>query len=394
MALTHHLKSKLSPVRQFLHESAPHFLLAGSRGHLGKDIAREFRFDKLMAQELVLPVPEAVKDKRSHSAPVGTAFDYRVRMMLGGFTLEGTVALIGLQTFQQNTLGVRRGKHMARVLTEAFALASEQTDDGTEEDRDRLSVVLAWCESFYRAGVYTVIEGSLGKQLRKVASGADLLEAIDPLILSDLSALRAGATDQIKHWSQAIEAGMRFEPNPSFSGSGMVGGADADWMIGDTLVDCKSTEQLTNPWIRDAVFQLLGYTLLDFDDALRIRRLAIWLPRRRALQTWNLDQILERPAEEALPDLRNQFQETLRAWHQQMAEEAKARREAWAKWREEFDAEMKRQEEAEAAKAEERRTKRREADRKRREAKRAAVRIGESVQPAASDRVSQTTDSI
>lgn len=262
---------------------------------------------------------------------------------------------------------------MTQVLTEAFLLASEQAEDGTEEDRDRLSIVLAWCESFYRAGVYTVVEGSLGKQLRKVASGADLLEAIDPLMLSDLAALRAGATDQIEDWSQVIGAGMRFEPNPSFSGSGMVGGADADWMIGDTLIDCKSTEQLTNPWIRDMLFQLLGYALLDFDDALRIRQLAIWLPRRRALQTWSLDRILERPAEQALPELRASFQTTIQAWHEQMAEEAKARREAWAKWREEFDAAMKRKEQAEAVEAEERRAKRREADRKRREAKKAAA---------------------
>ncbi|GLJ62225.1 hypothetical protein GCM10017576_23550 [Microbacterium barkeri] len=376
MALTHHLKNTQSPVRQFLYDSAPHFLLAGSRGHLGKDIAREFRFDELTARKLDLPIPEAVKDKRSHAGPIGTAFDYRVRMMLGGFAVGNTVALRGLEHFQLHTEGIRRGKHMARVLDEALLIADQAAQSGTDEDQDRLAIVLAWCESFYRAGIYAVVEGTLGKQLRKAKNGADLLALIDPLMLADLAALRTGAAEQVAEWNRAIDAGGRFEPNPVFAGSAMVGGADADWMIGDTLIDCKATERLTNPWIRDTLFQLLGYTLLDFEDALRIRWLGIWLPRRRAFQSWSLGEILERPADEALPDLRARFQQTLREWHEQMAAEAKARREAWAKWREEFEAEMQRREEEEAAKAEERRAKRREADRKRREAKKAEAPAG------------------
>jgi hypothetical protein len=59
-------------------------------------VAAEFRFDELLAHDLVIPIPEGVKDKRLHAAPVGTAFGYRARMMLGDFVLEETVAMTGL----------------------------------------------------------------------------------------------------------------------------------------------------------------------------------------------------------------------------------------------------------------------------------------------------------
>ncbi|MGX1792258.1 hypothetical protein ACWIDW_04865 [Microbacterium sp. NPDC055312] len=371
MALTHHLKSKLSPVRPFLANIAPQLALAGSRGNIGREAARELRFNSLTAHQLAVSIPREVEDKRSHGAPVGTAFDYRARMMLGGFALEETVAVAGLEYFSRSTTGISRGKHMARMLTEGLALADAEGNISDPEALDRLAVVLAWCESFYRAGVPTVVRGSLGRQLRKAKSAEMLLESIDPMMLKDLAALRAGSIDQIDAWIQAITSGLRFEPNPVFTGSGLVGGADGDWILGDTLIDCKSTETLTNPWIRDTLFQLLGYALLDLDDSLAIRQIGIWLPRRQALQTWSLDEVLGEPADTALPRLRSDFESTIQAWNEERLAASRARREAMAKWREEFVAEMRRREEAELAREEERKAKRREADRKRREAKKA-----------------------
>lgn len=378
MALTHFLKNKQSPVRQFLDEAAPRLSLAGSRGGIGFEVAREFRFHELTIAGLVVPIPDGVEDRRAHAAPVGTAFDYRARMMLGGFDAHHTLALKGLQYFQQNTKGVRRGRHMVQVLADAFELANEQALSGDEIDRDRLAVVLAWCETFYRAGIYSVTQGSLGKQLRKAESGAALLQTVEPLMLTDLAELRANSEQQIEHWRIAVAGGARFEPNPDFSGSSLMGGADADWMVGDALIDCKTSERLTNFWLRTTLFQLLGYALLDFEDSLSIRQVGIWLPRRRALQLWSLDELLQRPAEEALPQLREDFQNTLEAWHEEMAARYRAERERMAEWRIAMEAEQEARAAAEAVKAEERRAKRREADRRRREAKRAAAAVAAS----------------
>ncbi|MBD8583777.1 hypothetical protein IFT90_04300 [Frigoribacterium sp. CFBP 8766] len=373
MALTHHLKDRHSPVRQFLEKSAPRLALAGSPGPLGREVADEFSFYRLTSRALTVPIPAGVEDKRTHASPVGMALDYRVRMMLGGSWVDGTTAQIGLQRFQNNTKGIRYGRRMAQVLADALELAVQQAEAGTDEDQDRLAVVLAWCESFYRAGIHALIRGSIGKQLRNADSPAVLLESIDPLIILDLAALRRSSTSQIGQWSSAVQGGSRLELNPDFDGSGAVGGADADWLIEDTLIDCKATEQLGNAWIRKTLFQLVGYTLLDFDDSLKIRQIAIWLPRRQALQVWSLAELLRAPVEQALPELRASFEAMLRAWHEQMHEESVARREAIAQWREEMEARWAAEEAAEALMVEERRARRREADRKRRKAKKAAA---------------------
>ena len=378
MALTHHLKDKQSPVRQFLEKSAPRLVLAGTPGFLGREVAEEFHFHHLTGHGLAIPIPGGIEDKRTHAGPVGMAFDYRVRMMLGGSAVNGTTAQIGLQLFQKSTKGIRYGRRMAQVLADALELAAQRAEGGTEEDRDRLAVVLAWCESFYRGGVHMVIRGSLGKQLRNADSPVALLDSIDPLILLDLAALRRNSKSQIERWSAAVKEGSRLELNPDFDGSGAVGGADADWLIGDTLIDCKSTEQLGNAWIRKTLFQLVGYTLLDFEDNLKIRQLGIWLPRRQAFQIWNLDEILGAPAERALPELRSSFEAMLRAWHAQMAEERRLRREAWERWREAMEVQWAAKEAAEALKAEERKVRRREADRIRREAKKVAALLAPS----------------
>jgi hypothetical protein len=373
MALTHHLKDKQSPVRQFLERSVPRLVFAGIPGPLGRVVADEFRFYRLTSHTLTVPIPAGVEDKRIHASPVGMALDYRVRMMLGGSWVEGTTAQRGLQHFEKHTKGIRYGRRMAQVLADGLELAVQQAQAGSEEDRDKLAVVLAWCESFYRAGVYTITRGSLGQQLRNAEGPAALLESIDPLILLDLAALRQSSKSQIEQWSSAVQAGSRLDLNPDFVGSGAVGGADADWLVGDTLIDCKATEQLGNAWIRRTLFQLVGYALLDFEDLLKIRQIAIWLPRRQALQVWSLDELLGAPVEQVLPELRASFEAMLRAWHEQMAEESRVRREAFAKWREEMEAQWAVEETAEALKVEERKAKRRDAERRRREAKKAAA---------------------
>jgi hypothetical protein len=167
---------------------------------------------------------------------------------------------------------------MAKVLTEALDLSCQKVETGNEGDLDRMSLVLAWCESFYRAGIGTVVDGNLGKQLRTAENGAGLLDSIEPRMIADIAALRVSAVPQVNSWNAEVTDGARFEPNPNFVGSDLVGGADADWMVGDVLIDCKTSERLTNPWIRNTLFQLLGYTLLDFEDSLHIRQLAIWVP--------------------------------------------------------------------------------------------------------------------
>jgi len=96
-----------------------------------------------------------------------------------------------------------------------------------------------------------------------------------------------------------------------FEGSWAVGGADADLAVGDLLVEVKTREQVTRPWLREALLQLVGYVLLDLGDEHRIRRVGMLLPRQTHMQTWTVSDLLGDDADHSLPRLRPRFRSTL-----------------------------------------------------------------------------------
>lgn len=326
MSLTSLLKVSNSPVYSFMRYAFPLFCEAGTRGNRGKDVALGYNFDVLMSRELLFPIPDGVESRKGHASQIGTAFDYRARSMLGDFDPQRSIAAIGLKFLQDDALTDADLVAPSIVLTQAFEIASERASAGSAADLDLYCLVLAMGESIARGGVYMVMDGKLGDQLRDAGSGNELLDSIDPLKLLDMESLRLGAEDQIFEWRTSMGEGLALNPNPTFQGSPLVGGADADWMIGDTLIECKTTESIANYRIRDFVLQLLGYALLDFDDALGIRSVGVWMPRRPAFQSWTLDEIIGSSAESVLPELRKKFRWGLEQWR----EEKERRRKAFA----------------------------------------------------------------
>jgi hypothetical protein len=79
-----------------------------------------------------------------------------------------------------------------------------------------------------------------------------------------------------------------------------VGGADADFVLDGHLVELKTTSKLTAAEVRTTLRQLLGYTLLDFDDALAIRHLDVFCPRFGYLETWPIWSLLRPPGNNQL----------------------------------------------------------------------------------------------
>jgi hypothetical protein len=144
----------------------------------------------------------------------------------------------------------------------------------------------------------------LGRRIKRAKNAVDLMMSIDESLIIDIARMRNTVEPLLDEWNQYIEAGGFYVPNPRFLGSIAVGGADADWVVGDMLVDLKTREEITSPWIRDALFQLLGYALLDLDDSLGIRKVGILLPRQPHFAVWTLDDLLQEDAGEALQRLR------------------------------------------------------------------------------------------
>ena len=111
-------------------------------------------------------------------------------------------------------------------------------------------------------------------------------------MLEDLARLRIVNQRQIKHWRLRMKHGTFFVSNPSFSGDFLVGGADGDWFIDDTLFDFKVKDTITAPWVRKVLMQLLGYLILDLDNDYQATRIGIWLPRQATVRTWEIEEII------------------------------------------------------------------------------------------------------
>lgn len=99
-------------------------------------------------------------------------------------------------------------------------------------------------------------------------------------------------------------------PGVTFSGSGAVGGADADLIAGTTLVEIKAvrTRALTLRTLR----QLIVYALLDFDDQYALTHAALLSARYAQLVTWDLRELLDQAGGTTLPKARDRLQRVLR----------------------------------------------------------------------------------
>ena len=78
-------------------------------------------------------------------------------------------------------------------------------------------------------------------------------------------------------------------------------------MLGGTLYECKVSSQ-DRPLERKHILQLLGYLLLDTEDALGITRVGFVLPRQRAVIQRDCATFLQDlGATASLPELRAHF---------------------------------------------------------------------------------------
>jgi hypothetical protein len=145
-------------------------------------------------------------------------------------------------------------------------------------------VVLAMFEQMGRSGGMALAGSPLARSeiptscatLRAVASDADIdqvLKLSEPWEL--LISARAGHT--------CIH-------NPTFDASHLVGGADADVVMGGTLLELKCTK--VRGISAGTLWQLAAYTALDLSDEHRIRAVGVYLARYGTLLEWPIELFL------------------------------------------------------------------------------------------------------
>lgn len=178
-----------------------------------------------------------------------------------------------------------------------------------EDDIVRLCFVAGFFEDIMRTGEirrYSLLsDATVGTRL------TDLTAAVPAYVLDDIK--------RQLHLSAEPLAPFRALPAPAkicgpvFAGSADIGGADADFVLGGLLLDCKAAK---NPRKlgRDEIHQLVGYLLLDYDDALGINQVGLHLSRQGGLVTWRADDFLKLLGSTlTLPDLRAAFRKHVRS---------------------------------------------------------------------------------
>jgi hypothetical protein len=177
-------------------------------------------------------------------------------------------------------------RHLTRVVGHVRPVGRRLTL-AEEEELCRYCYVLALYDECFR------MSGGWESPLQRLvpdASVDDALGLVPEAAAADLCALVDGL-----HRSELASRSGRVIANPSFSGGTLVGGADGDLIIGDCLIDAKTTIQraLKRHW----VYQVIGYALLDFDDAHVIRSTGLYHARVPALLAWDFQAMLDEAAE-------------------------------------------------------------------------------------------------
>jgi hypothetical protein len=168
--------------------------------------------------------------------------------------------------------------------------------------------VLALLTEVYRGGPVVAWRGPLGQFRGRRPSVTGLLALAPPTAVDQLGQFRAVFESALLP-ELANRPGM-WAIGPTLAGSALIA-ADADLIAGGLLADLKTSKKLSLG-VTD-LFQLLGYTLLDYDDEFGINMVGIFSARYAYLATWDIGGLLGELAGQpvSLYALRGQFRELL-----------------------------------------------------------------------------------
>ncbi|MBZ9714926.1 hypothetical protein [Deinococcus multiflagellatus] len=233
------------------------------------------------------PAPMLAPPQGANPGLVGMAFDYAFRFLLEGLH-PGLVAVKGGLIARQAALDLEHDRTRAAVDEAAMTLQEVAYGLPFEARHAHAAVVLASYEVVVRTGLFTDLAGVVPREARQ-----DVLALI-----------RAVPRELFQAQTQLIL-------NPRFPAASRFGGADADVLLDDLLIEVKATRhlQLDGAYLQ----QLTGYLVLDrlggtVGSALPIRRLGVYYARHGVLQIL-LVKDLYRPG--LLPQLVSWFDESL-----------------------------------------------------------------------------------
>jgi hypothetical protein len=250
--------------------------------------------------------PTVLAPQGANPALVGTAFDYRLRLFLDPSPdVQSFVAHRGTLELDSRTADevwidldgdrIWRSRRWDMIASYVKATLLTYQPAGVKLPTEHELGLARMCCLLARLEVP-------GRVSNPIAWGEDLVALRpDASIEQHLAIVSEPAAQDVVMLITAARSGPLgsrfgepFLPNPRFPGSRNVGGADADFVIGGTLVELKTSieKSLAATW----AWQLLGYLLLDWNDDCAIRKVGFYSGRHPALLSWGAEEALSEAA--------------------------------------------------------------------------------------------------
>lgn len=294
MSLTSHLDNSSSPIGQYIKQHFSHTKAFTSVAN-----------PQLKQSDTLLP---AQADKAYPYATLGTVIDYRLRYAFDITPYQQFVAWLGARMLA--------GRMYPVTLLKAFFDSLDTTVRtvqpvgrllATENEQllCRYCYVLSLFEQVFRTSHESVVRSSPLFVPSIKRSVEELLTIPQDICLDDVAA--------VFHLFYEQQNALLSKPhnlNPIFAGSLDVGGADGDLIVDGCLIDIKAT---INPQLSaNYLYQLAGYLLLDYDDALHITSVGIYMARQGMMFTWRVDDFVRQLTGDehvSMESLRKEFRE-------------------------------------------------------------------------------------
>jgi hypothetical protein len=315
MSLTSHLKRPGSPVRQFMAERFPE-----TNHVLAPDLSDEPHQIQVgkVSVEMQAVLPERVgpplilpTDRTKYPWPaVGTAVDYRLRYFLESASPDTFVAMFGALS-----LSMACGhpgppvafKELATALNELMPLGGRITEELSQEKELHLARCCYALALYEQCGRVSISPHWPIRRLGVGASLNDVLGLCEDRAANDIRELAA----LFLRNGSAIHGAKTFNLNPKFAASTKLGGADADLIVDQWLIDIKTTVEKRPQ--RTELWQLTGYILADWDDKYEMSHVGFYYSRQGAILRWPITEFLRslaaRPVD--LVEERRAFRELL-----------------------------------------------------------------------------------
>lgn len=256
MSLTSELARKDGPVHLFMRQNFPN--LSAVRPHWREAL-----------RDATTIAPDSFEFPW---ARVGGAIDYRIRFAFETPRFDDLVAFKGARYMLAHLVS-DQNRWIDRI--QAFA------DELAIADGDRLCrmcFILALLDEPYRTG-------DLPDELAQATDLLELVEAVPDEWIADIHRL----FDRFVETQRPLLDGPAV-CNPTFAGSRLIGGADADLIVDGCLIELKTQKRPSASW--QTLYQLVGYVLLDFTDEFQIDAVGVYLTRQGVLVRWPLDTYL------------------------------------------------------------------------------------------------------